>query len=61
MRENPIALGVHYLSDVIGGYLIGLVWLLGMISAFRAWRRDEGKAVADLGEGLEPESSQRLG
>lgn len=58
---SRIALGVHYLSDVVGGYLIGLVWLLGMISAFRAWRRDEGKPTAGLDEGLEPESSERLG
>ncbi len=40
---SRIALGVHYLSDVIGAYLIGTVWLIGMLAAFAAWRRDEAK------------------
>lgn len=55
-----IALGVHYLSDVIGAFLIGTVWLIGMASAFRTWRREEGKPVPDLDEGLEPENRERL-
>lgn len=57
---SRIALGVHYLSDVVGAYLIGTVWLIGMISAFRAWRREIGKPVADLDEGLEPEHREQL-
>ncbi len=55
-----ISLGVHYLSDVIGAFLIGTVWLIGMISAFQTWRREAGKRVADLDEGLEPEHRERL-
>ena len=57
---SRIALGVHYLSDVIGAYLIGTVWLIGLISAFRTWRREDGKPVGDVGEGLEPEHRDRL-
>ena len=57
---SRIALGVHYLSDVIGAYLIGTVWLIGMASAFHTWRRAEGKPVADLDEGLEPEHREQL-
>lgn len=57
---SRIALGVHYLSDVIGAFLIGTVWLIGMASAFRTWRREEGKPVADLDEGLEPEHREQL-
>jgi undecaprenyl-diphosphatase len=57
---SRIALGVHYLSDVIGAYLIGTVWLLGMASAFRTWRREEGKPTAALTDGLEPEQRDRL-
>jgi membrane-associated phospholipid phosphatase len=37
---SRIALGVHYLSDVIGAYLVGLVWLFGMVGAFRTWRAE---------------------
>ena len=57
---SRISLGVHYLSDVIGAYLIGTVWLIGMISAFRTWRREDGKPVGDLDEGLEPEHREQL-
>jgi undecaprenyl-diphosphatase len=57
---SRISLGVHYLSDVIGAYLIGTVWLIGMISAFRTWRREEGKPVGDVGDGLEPEHREQL-
>jgi len=57
---SRIALGVHYLSDVIGAYLIGTVWLIGLISAFRTWRREDGKPVGDLRDGLEPEHRDQL-
>ena len=57
---SRIALGVHYLYDVIGAYLIGTVWLIGLISAFRARRREEGTPVGDLGDGLEPEHRDQL-
>ena len=57
---SRIALGVHYLSDVIGAYLIGTVWFIGMASAFGAWRRAEGKPAPQVAEGLEPEQGDRL-
>jgi undecaprenyl-diphosphatase len=40
---SRIALGVHYLSDVVGAYLVGTVWLAGLTAAFRAWRREAGR------------------
>ncbi len=55
-----IALGVHFLSDVVGAYLIGTVWFIGMASAFGAWRRDEGKPAPSVAEGLEPEQGDHL-
>jgi len=57
---SRIALGVHYLSDVMGAYLVGTVWLLGMVAAFRAWRREEGKPAAAVTEGLEPEERDQI-
>lgn len=57
---SRIALGVHYLSDVVGAYLIGTVWFIGMASAFGAWRREEGKPAPTVTEGLEPEQGERL-
>ncbi len=57
---SRIALGVHYLSDVIGAYLIGTAWFLGMAGAFGAWRREEGKPAPEVSKGLEPEQGDRL-
>jgi membrane-associated phospholipid phosphatase len=51
---SRIALGVHYFSDVVGGYLIGGAWLFAMTAAFSAWRIEEGKAPVHPSEGLEP-------
>ena len=57
---SRLALGVHFLSDVIGAYLVGTVWFIGMATAFGAWRRAEGKPAPRLAEGLEPEQGEQL-
>jgi membrane-associated phospholipid phosphatase len=57
---SRIALGVHYLSDVLGGVIIGVAWLLAMTAAFSAWRREERKPPVHGTEGLEPEQRPRL-
>jgi undecaprenyl-diphosphatase len=57
---SRIALGVHYLSDVLGGIVIGVAWLLAMTAAFSAWRQEERRPAVDIGEGLEPEQRSRL-
>ncbi len=52
-----LGLGVHYLSDVIGGWLLGAAWLAVTAAAFLAWR---GGRTAPLAEGLEPEAAAAL-
>jgi membrane-associated phospholipid phosphatase len=37
---SRIALGVHYLSDVLGALIIGAAWTLATTAAFSAWPRD---------------------
>ena len=56
---SRIALGVHFLSDVIGGWLLGAVWLAVTARAFETWRVEAGRRpTAPLSEGLEPEAAK---
>jgi membrane protein DedA with SNARE-associated domain/membrane-associated phospholipid phosphatase len=36
---SRLYLGAHYLSDVLGGWAVGLVWLASTITAVGTWRR----------------------
>ena len=55
-------LGVHYLSDVLGAWAIGIVWLGVTALAFELARRAAGQPVSDpLSEGLEPEADAGRG
>lgn len=57
---SRLALGVHYLSDVLGGYVLGLAWLAASTAAFRTWRVERGRPPVDVTEGLEPEAAEDL-
>ena len=56
-----VALGVHFLSDVLAGYALGAAWVAAMIASFNAWRRERGRPAADPAGGLEPGHASRLG
>jgi undecaprenyl-diphosphatase len=53
-----LALGVHFLSDVIAGWLLGVGWLAVTTVAFRTWRRSAG--LPTDAPGLAPEASPAL-
>jgi membrane-associated phospholipid phosphatase len=53
-----VTLGVHYLSDVVGGWIFAAGWVAATSAAFRLWRkRVDPRAKAG---GLDAEASQHL-
>lgn len=56
---SRLGLGVHYLSDVLGGYLLGAGWLALTTAAFTAWRRGSGHPDRPVTDGLEPATPER--
>jgi undecaprenyl-diphosphatase len=58
---SRILLGVHFLSDVIGAWAVGIVWLGITAFAFELTRRAAGLPVTNpAAEGLEPEARADL-
>jgi membrane-associated phospholipid phosphatase len=56
-----VLLGVHYLSDVVAGWFLGVAIVLATTAAFETWRRGEGRHPADpIREGAEPEAEPRI-
>jgi undecaprenyl-diphosphatase len=58
ISASRLGLGVHFLSDVLGGIILGAAWLSVSVATFRIWRREQRKPVADVAEGIEPEVAE---
>ena len=52
---SRLGLGVHFLSDVLGGFVLGIAWLTAATAAFSIWRVERGKPEVHVTEGVEPE------
>ena len=58
---SRLLLGVHYLSDVLGAWALGITWLGVTACAFELSRQASGAPVTDpVTEGLEPEARTDL-
>src|SRR3984957_471415 len=58
---SRLLLGVHYVSDVLGGWALGIAWLGITAFAFELSRQAAGEPVTDpVTEGLEPEARADL-
>ncbi len=47
-----VALGVHFVSDVLAGWALGIAWLAVVTLAFRQWLRTRGEPVHPVGTGV---------
>lgn len=56
---SRLGLGVHYISDVLGGFVLGLAWLAVSTAAFSIWRVERGRPAVEPTEGVEPEVAAR--
>jgi undecaprenyl-diphosphatase len=58
---SRLLLGVHYVSDVVGAWAVGIAWLGVTAVAFELTRRATGQPVTQaMTEGLEPEARADL-
>lgn len=58
---SRLLLGVHFLSDVVGGYVLGVAWLAAATAVFETWRVDRGLPKSEpLADGVEPEAEEAL-
>jgi undecaprenyl-diphosphatase len=55
-----IALGVHFVSDVVGAWCLGVAWLGITGYAFQLWRQETGREPVSPDEGLEPEARSQI-
>jgi membrane-associated phospholipid phosphatase len=58
---SRLTLGVHYVSDVLGGFALGAAWLIASVAAFEIWREERGRRpTRPTEEGVEPEETDDL-
>ena len=52
VAASRVLLGVHYLSDVVGGLLLGLGWAALLTAVFTAWRAEQGRPLDPVEQGV---------
>jgi hypothetical protein len=51
---------VHYVSDVLAGWVVALACLVGTGAGFEIWRREHGRRPSTPTEGIEPEAAPEM-
>jgi membrane-associated phospholipid phosphatase len=57
---DRVALGVHFVSDVLAGWVVALAVLAGTAAAFEVWRRETGHRPTTVTEGVDPEAAPEM-
>ncbi len=55
-----LALGVHFVSDVLAGWALGAGWLAATTAAFRAWQHDTGRHATEPLDPLDVEPDEAV-
>ena len=55
-----VALSVHFMSDVLAGWMLGAAWLGVTGYAFRLWRVEAGQRPVPMSDGIDPEAADDL-
>lgn len=53
-----LGLVVHYLSDVLAGYVLGFAWLALSTAIFSIWREERGRRPVEVFEDVTPEPDE---
>ena len=59
VAASRLGLVVHYMSDVVAGFILGVSWLALSTAAFSIWRVELGRSSVEVTEGVEPETAGR--
>jgi undecaprenyl-diphosphatase len=57
---DRVALGVHFVSDVVAGWVVAIAVLVGTYTGFEVWRREVGFWPSPIGEGVDPDAVGQL-
>ena len=57
---DRVALGVHFVSDVIAGWVVALAVVAGTTIGFEIWRRETGRPPSSIAEGVDPEAADEM-
>ncbi len=57
IAASRLGLGVHFVSDVVGGFVLGVAWLSVGTAAFSIWRTEQGRPSVHVTEGVQPEAA----